>query len=96
MVKHTIMEDISGETGSVNAELKTYDEKITTLQTKWNDAKKKKKKNASLEKFSTYFTDHKEKKVRKKISKTFVLNKYITWPNLILTMEKKTTIILQQ
>lgn len=31
MVKHTIMEDISGETGSVNAELKTYDEKITTL-----------------------------------------------------------------
>ena len=44
MVKHTIMEDISGETGSVNAELKTYDEKITTLQTKWNDAKKKKKK----------------------------------------------------
>lgn len=55
-----------------------------------------KKKNASLEKFSTYFTDHKEKKVRKKISKTFVLNKYITWPNLILTMEKKTTIILQQ
>ena len=58
--------------------------------------KKKKKKNASLEKFSTYFTDHKEKKVRKKISKTFVLNKYITWPNLILTMEKKTTIILQQ
>ena len=58
--------------------------------------KKNKKKNASLEKFSTYFTDHKEKKVRKKISKTFVLNKYITWPNLILTMEKKTTIILQQ
>lgn len=58
--------------------------------------KKKKKKNASLEKFSTYFTDHKEKKVRKKISKTFVLNKYITWPNLILTMEKKTTTILQQ
>ena len=58
--------------------------------------KKKKKKNASLEKFSTYFTDQKEKKVRKKISKTFVLNKYITWPNLILTMEKKTTIILQQ
>lgn len=94
MVKHIIMEDISGETGSVNAELKTYDEKITTLQTKWNDAKKKK--NASLEKFSTYFTDQKEKKVRKKISKTFVLNKYITWPNLILTMEKKTTIILQQ
>lgn len=31
MVKHTIMEDISGETGAVNAELKTYDEKITTL-----------------------------------------------------------------
>ena len=58
--------------------------------------KKKKKKEASLEKFSTYFTDQKEKKVRKKISKTFVLNKYITWPNLILTMEKKTTIILQQ
>ena len=30
----------------------------------------KEKKNASLEKFSTYFTDHKEKKVRKKMSKT--------------------------
>ena len=44
MVKHTIMEDISGETGSVNAELKTYDEKITTLCTKWNDAKTKQKK----------------------------------------------------
>lgn len=58
--------------------------------------KKKTNKESSLEKFSTYFTDHKEKKVRKKISKTFVLNKYITWPNLILTMEKKTTIILQQ
>ena len=90
------MEDISGETGSINAELKTYDEKITTLCTKWNDAKTKQKKNASLEKFSTYFTDHKEKKVKKKMSKTFVLNEYITWPNLILTMEKKTTIILQQ
>ena len=58
--------------------------------------KQNKKKNASLEKFSTYFTDHKEKKVKKKMSKTFVLNEYITWPNLILTMEKKTTIILQQ
>ena len=44
MVKHTIMEDISGETGSVNAELKMYNEKITTLCTKWNDAKTKQKK----------------------------------------------------
>ena len=38
------MEDIFGETGSVNAELKTYNEKITTLCTKWNDAKTKQRK----------------------------------------------------
>ena len=42
MVRHTIMEDIFGETGLVNAKsLETYDEKVTKLLTKWNEAKKK-------------------------------------------------------
>lgn len=36
MVKYTIMEDIFGKTGLVNAEsCETYDEKVIKLRTKW-------------------------------------------------------------
>ena len=70
ILQHGILEDIFGEKELINEEsLEDCDERLVSLNGKWNEIEKYHKKNDLPRKFATYFMKFKAELLRSKVAK---------------------------